>query len=252
MDPYLEGPFWPTVHNNLVEEIARQLAPQLRPKYLAVSQVRVTIATPDPLEVAPAPSRWPDIAVLQRDQASAGGEESSSPAPLVLNAMLPETLEQTFVEIRDAAERRLVAAIEVLSLTNKRGDGLADYRAKRQEMLSGPAHFIEIDLLRAGQRFPVAGTLPSAPYFVFLSRANRRPRVEIWPIALEQELPHQIPVPLLPGDPAASINLQAALSSIYELFDYARLVSHQGPPPNPLSPEQAAWADERLRAGGMR
>ena len=62
MDPYLEGPLWTTVHSNLIEEIARQLAPRLRPKYLALTNQRVVVATPDSVE-APLISRFPDVGV---------------------------------------------------------------------------------------------------------------------------------------------------------------------------------------------
>jgi hypothetical protein len=34
MDPYLEGSEWVSVHAELSSEIARQLAPKLRPKYI--------------------------------------------------------------------------------------------------------------------------------------------------------------------------------------------------------------------------
>jgi hypothetical protein len=243
MDPYLEGPLWTTVHSNLVEEIARQLAPKLRPRYLALTNRRVIVATPDALEFGPQQSRLPDVGVYKTAAPANENQTAVVTAPLVLDALLPETLEQSFVEIRDVAQRRLVTAIEVLSLTNKRGDGLDDYRSKRQEMLSGSCHFLEIDLLRVGNRFPVAGTLPSVPYFVFLSRADRRPRVEVWPIALHQPLP-TVPVPLLPGDPDVAIDLQQAFQTIYELFAYDQAADHSGPPPIPLSPEQTQWEEQ--------
>jgi hypothetical protein len=168
-----------------------------------------------------------------------------------MNILVPEPIEQTFVEIRDTLNRQLVTAIEVLSMTNKRGDGLVEYQRKRREMLAGPAHFIEIDLLRAGQRFPVEGTLPSAPYFVFLSRQNRRPRAELWPIALECALPTVI-VPLLPGDDDVELDLQVVLTTVYHAYRYGQPEEHQGDTLPPLSPEQMVWVEEKLRAAGLR
>jgi hypothetical protein len=35
MDPYLEGYLWPDVHHVLANKIRQQLAPRLRPNYLA-------------------------------------------------------------------------------------------------------------------------------------------------------------------------------------------------------------------------
>src|SRR5207245_3536228 len=109
------------------------------------------------------------------------GNAIATTAPLVLTANLPEPIPQVSVTIRDVAERRLVASIEVLSPTNKRRPGREEYATKRFDLLSGPAHFVEIDLLRAGTRFPTTEPLPEVPYFVFLSRAARRSNVQLWP-----------------------------------------------------------------------
>lgn len=247
MDPYLEGPLWPTVHNNLVEEIARQLAPKLRPKYLALTSERVVVSLPDELELGQRQIRIPDVGIFYKSGSAGTALGTELSAPLVLEALVPEEIRQTFVEIRDVADRKLVTCIEVLSLTNKRGDGLSEFKQKRQEILAGPTHYLEIDLLRTGERFPVASVLPFLPYFVFLSRAGRRPRIEVWPIAFEQPLP-TIAVPLLKSDGDISLDLQLAMQSIYELFGYDQAVDHSQPPMVPLSAEQQAWADRLLQA----
>src|SRR5262249_9140656 len=156
---------------NLATEITRQLAPQLRPKYVALTTQRV--------------------------------------------ALPAESIPQYGVEIRDPVGRRLVTAIEILSPTNKRGDGRDEYAVKRQALLAGPAPLAEIDLLRAGDRFPVDRPLPSVPYFVFVSRADRRPPVGIWPVALSAPLP-AVPIPLDLGDPDVMLDLQAVLAGLHE------------------------------------
>ena len=250
MDPYLEGPLWTTVHTSLVNEICAPTGSRLRPKYLVLPQERVVVTVPDPLETR-ARSRFPDVGVYTSEATPPQGRGAVVIAPLMLDALLPESIPDCYLEIRDVEERRLVTAIEVLSPTNKRGPGAEEFRKKRQELLSGEAHYLEIDLLRVGERFPLAGPLPSVPYFVFLSRATRRPRVEIWPIPLDQPLP-TVPVPLLPGDPDVMLDLQQALQTIYEWYNYERAADHAGEPAFPLAPEQQAWADERLRAAGLR
>lgn len=255
MDPYLEGPLWNVVHRNLIDELARQLMTKLPDRYLALTEERVVLATLDPIEWTERQVRYPDVGVYRdavetHDEGAAAAGVTAT-APLLLEAVMPESLVQPFIEIRDAASRELVASIEVLSPTNKRGDGLAKYRERRRELLAGPAHFIEIDLLRIGERFPVTTSLPSVPYFVFLSRANQRPRVETWPIPLDQPLP-TIPIPLLAGDADVMLDIQSALQTIYRLFKYHRAADHTGDPREPLSPEQAAWAEERLRLAGLR
>src|SRR5207248_10336320 len=95
-------------------------------------------------------------------------------APLQLSTVVPEKVPQVTVEIRDTANRQLVTAIEVLSPTNKRGDGRMEYITRRQRFLLSSAHLMEIDLLRTGQRVPMRDPLPPAAYFVLLNRAERR------------------------------------------------------------------------------
>jgi len=250
MDPYLEGDLWRSVHADLISEIARQLAPQVRPKYLVLSERRFVVAPPDALEIIPA--RLPDVAVLEsRPEAEAGGGTAVATAPLILTAALSEPIPVRSLEIRDREERRLVTAIELLSLTNKRGPGHDEYARKRQEFLDGSAHLVEIDLLRVGARFPVIETLPDAPYFVFLSRAGQRHRIETWPVALTQPLP-TIPIPLLPGDPDVSLDVQRALTTVYDILGYDEAVDYSLPPSGPLSPQDAAWVEERLRQARRR
>lgn len=250
MDPFLEGAAWSTVHSNLVEEIARQLSVKVRPKYLALSCERVFVALPEPYAAERASSRIPDVAIVR------GVQERMTPAvhrdleAITVEALLPETFTETYVEIRDVANRSLVTAIEVLSPTNKRGDGLAEFRRKRLEFLSGTAHYLEIDLLRTGERFPMTGPLPSVSYFVFLSRAKQRPRVMAWPISINDPLP-VVSVPLLEGDADVELNLQHAWETIYDLFRYDLMVDHAQVPAVPLSPEQSHWATECLRRSGV-
>jgi hypothetical protein len=155
------------------------------------------------------------------------------------------------VDIRDVAQRRLVTAIEFLSPTNKRGLGRRQYLVKRRRLLLSSAHLMEIDLLRRGRRVPMRQPLPSAPYFVLLSRAERRPLTEVWPITLDQPLP-TVPVPLRESDPDVPLDLQLALTNVYDLCSLDLAVNYAGPPDVRLPPEAATWAEERLRAAGLR
>ena len=98
-----------------------------------------------------------------------------APAPLELATIIPSPIPHVTVEIRDTANRQLVTAIEVLSPINKRGDGRAEYLAKRRRILLSTAHLLEIDLLRQGQRVPMQQPLPRSPYFIFLSRGEKEP-----------------------------------------------------------------------------
>src|SRR5262249_48279789 len=160
-----EGDLWTTVHTDLCAEIARQLAPKLRPKYLALSTRRVVLAPPDESE------GWhslpfPDVAIVSLHSTESSHATAVASAPLVVTASLPEPIPHVGVEIRDVAQRRFVTCIEVLSPTNKRGPGREEYAAKRLQIVSGPTHLVEIDLLRVGASFPTAQSLPAVPYFV--------------------------------------------------------------------------------------
>jgi hypothetical protein len=246
MDPYLEGSHWVDVHSQLCAEIARQLAPRLRPRYVALTNKRFILDTPEDVAIAPR-SVYPDTGVTQVStailpQTPAGASE----APLHLATVMPERVPQVSVEIRDTAQRRLVTAIEVLSPVNKRGQGRAEYLRKRRGVLLSDAHLIEIDLLRQGRRVPMRQALPSVPYFVLVGRAEKRPIVDVWPIALDQPLP-SIPIPLLLGDADTFLDLQHALTTVYDLIGYDLVVDYQRPPEVALPLEAAAWAEARLQ-----
>jgi hypothetical protein len=157
------------------------------------------------------------------------------------------------VEVRETGTLRLVAAIEILSPVNKQPGHEAhdEYLRKRREFLRSGAHLMEIDLLRAGRRPPLERPVPSAPYYVTLSRVDRRPYVEVWPVQLREKLP-TVPVPLLEPDPDVPLNLGAVVARVYERGGYAVLIDYSQPPCPPLSDEDATWLDAHLRAQRAR
>jgi hypothetical protein len=250
MDPYLEGALWMSVHTDLCAEIARQLAPKVRPKYVVLTTRRVVLAPPDETE-RNGSHRFPDVGVLTSTPAASSPPTGVATAPLILPAVFPEPIPHISVEVRDVAERRLVTCIEVLSPTNKVGTGREEYAGKRYQIVSSPAHLLEIDLLRAGTRFATGEPLPKVPYFVFLSRSDKRKDVEVWPIPLASPLP-EVAVPLLPGDTDAALNVQQALTTIYNILGYDELIDYELPPPGSLSAAESVWVDEQLRRVGRR
>ena len=250
MDPYLEGDVWTSVHTDLCAQIVRQLSPLIRPKYIATTNRRFVVAVEQPRGRH---DSYPDVGVVERNGGvlSSTASATATAAPVLMMDRQRTRLPLLTVEIRDVEQRRLVTAIEVLSPTNKRGRGRREYATKRRRTLASPSHLVEIDLLRAGTRYPVQDALPPVPYFAFVSRAERRPQVEVWPMPLEAPLP-TIPIPLLPGDADVLLDLQLALTSIYEIVGYDALLDYTQPPPGPLTEQQAAWVEERLRAAGRR
>src|SRR5437763_12044975 len=193
MDPYLEGPEWAGFHSQLAVEITRQLGPRLRPRYVALTERRYVFDAPEADEevvIGTTTELIPDGAVVEGELAKrAGSSVVVAEAPLRLATAMPRRVPQFTVEIRDVAQRRLVTDIEILSPSNKRGSGRKEYLARREKLLLSSAHLMAIDLLRGGRRVPMQQALPPQAYFVLLSRAQRRPMMEVWPIALEQSLP---------------------------------------------------------------
>jgi hypothetical protein len=247
MDPYLEGSRWLPVHHELCSEFVRQISPKILPRYFARPTKRFVVVMPEGVAIE-ATSAYPDIAVLKGVEKKAPGSGTVvAPAPVRLATVVPESVPHATVEIRDAENRQLVTAIEVLSPYNKRREGREEYLEKRGKLLRSTAHLLEIDLLRSGERVPMRQKLPDAPYFVFLSRAFDRPFTEVWGVGLDQRLP-EVPVPLLPGDMDVSLDLQQALTNIYDLSGYGIEIDYSRPPEVPLPAEWTAWATERIRA----
>lgn len=173
MDPYLEGSEWTSLHAELCSEIARQLAPQLRPKYVVRLSRRCITEMPDDLGIVTG-EFYPDVALTTSERCNDLAESSTSmlTAPMQMATVMPSRVPHLTVEIRDVTQRELITAIEVLAPTNKRGEGHREYLDKRSRILCSMTHLVEIDLLRTGRRVPMQKPLPAASYFVFVSRGE--------------------------------------------------------------------------------
>lgn len=259
MDPYLEGEMWQEFHETLASAIRAQLITHLSPKYVALLAKRYVVDRPA-LGVFDTPTSerafYPDLHVVAPPGTAPATMTSASIAVDEPAAELPNSWSEEVpvlsVEIRDIAQRRLVTMIAILSPVNKRGEGAREYLMRRDELLKTQTHILEIDLLRQGMRIPLVGTPPPAPYYVYLSRYQRRPYTQIWPITLRGRLP-TVPVPLLPPDPDVPLDLQAAIKACFDLVGYEHLLNYADPPPPPdVSAEDAAWIVEQLQAAGFR
>ncbi len=81
-----------------------------------------------------------------------------------------EEVHETRIDILHRPERHLVGVLEMLSPTNKSGDGFLEYRAKRKAILQQSIHLVELDLLLGGSRMPLLRPLPGGDYFALVSR----------------------------------------------------------------------------------
>jgi hypothetical protein len=249
MDPYIEHPnVWSDFHSDLAGEIRAQLNPKIQPRYVARL---VPLVTYDLVEVAQTRGIRPDVAVWQSDasQTSSGGVAVAiPPAPAESAVVIEMPLRLLSIEIHLVETLELVTAIEILSPVNKRPghEAHASYLRKRRELLRSEAHLMEIDLLRGGVRPPLERPVPTAPYYVVLSRVDRRPHVAVWPIQLQDDLP-LLPVPLLEPDPDVPLDLAAVVADVYERGGYASIIDYtMPPPPPPLTQSQSAFVETLL------
>ncbi|MCS6937876.1 MAG: DUF4058 family protein [Roseiflexaceae bacterium] len=255
MDPYLEGESFQESHERLAHQISVELMPQIRPRYVALLAKRYVLDCPA-VSLFGAPEQrvfHPDVHVVERQVKESRESVAAALAVDEPSVSLPSALEtpQLSVESRDVAERRLVTLIEILSPASKYGAGYDEYQRRRLELLKTETHLLEIDLLRQGARIALHGTPPPAPYYVYLSRFERRPYTDVWCAFFDKRLP-RVPVPLPPPDADAVLDLQHAVDACFALVGYDVLINYTQPPPPAMSAADLAWIEERLRATGVR
>ncbi len=244
MDPYLEAPgLWPDVHSSLIGIFREQLSPLLAPKYVAEldTQVIIDYIADDPPDTVIA---IPDVAVTQAPGSSAktvtATPTTAAPLRLVVPMAAPTRHISVYIRLRE--NEKLVAAIELLSPTNKRsGENRQKYLKKRMSYFETGIHLVEIDLLRKWPRMPLEGILPESAYLVMVSNAYERPVCDVWPIGLRQPLP-VLSVPLLKPDPPVSLDIGQALRTAYERARYDLRIDYMASTSPPLSPTDAEWA----------
>jgi hypothetical protein len=250
MDPYLEAPRrWLEFYNHLAAEICTALNQSMDARYVASLTSSLAYQA---IEITPQRTIQPDVAELRStlpQEVAAAAVGTLAPAPVESSIPWEVPLTLYRVEILTVEEEQLVTVIETLSPSNKRRghEDSLEYQRKRRDLCRSSAHLMEIDLLRGGERPPLEEPVPAAPYYVLVSRSERRPRVQVWPIQLRDPLP-AVPVPVLEPDPDVPLDLQAAVASAYERGAFARKIDYQQPPPPPpLSAEETAWVEEVLR-----
>jgi len=243
MNPYLEQEdVWHDFHERFLPAAAAFLTPQVRPKYIVRLDEHAYIHELPANERHLAGRPNLGVAALSGPNAATASPHAATAPAYVGLPVATDVERQAFIEIRDRANRELVAVIELLSPSNKRVGGDRDqYLGKRQEFIQSPAHFVELDILRGGPRLALDG-LPSWDYYALGSRAGDRPRSGIWTINLRDVLP-AIPIPLRAGDPDASLDLQQVLHRVYDAAGYEDYI-YAGSPQPPLSHEDALWARE--------
>jgi hypothetical protein len=190
----------------------------------------------------------PDIFVVEHPSPSTSQATAMlvSPATRIEPIFDPE-MRTRYLEIRDVRGRELVTTLELLSPANKAADspGRAQFLDKREKIMSSGTHWIEVDLLRAGERPErIDG---QSDYYALLNRSGGYGPFDVWFIDLRDRLP-VIAVPLRPPHNDVPLDLQAALDSLYQRAHYADAIDYTRSVPSPLLlPADANWVAARLR-----
>jgi hypothetical protein len=246
MDPFVEMLVWTDFHSRFNPICSDLIAPQLEPRYYVAVEERVYIERFDGSEVF---SRRPDAVIAHAGGPPVSTEEQEAEAVAVLEPdeavecllQYEEEVTEPYLVIKQAETHEIVTVIETLSPSNKRSGtvGHQEYLAKRDQLLHSTAHFVELDLLRGGERPPVSRGRPQGDYFVLISEFERRPRALFHAWRLRQRMP-TVRIPLLDGE-SVSLNVQEAFNTVYERARYHLRIDYTTPLDPPVSEADADW-----------
>ncbi len=247
MNPYIErASVWHDFHESFMPLVREILTVQVVPRYFVRIDEQMYIhemATEERRFLGRADILVPALSTAEKATMTASPVLE---APAEVRIPLVDTEPLSFLEIRDRDSHELVTVVELLSPCNKyAGPDREQYLAKARILQRSPVHFVEIDLLRGGPRMPWLD-MPECDYCVVVSRVEKRPRADFWPIGLRDRLP-EIPIPLRGGDSDARLDLQQVLHHIYDAAGYVYHIYFGLPEPQ-LRPEDTAWAQQLLPA----
>lgn len=251
MNPYLEHPaLWSGIHHRLITAIANDLAPKIRPKYIAAIEERVYEINGETALLVSVPdvsAQRSSTSVALSNLAVAG----SATQPMEVTIPLPEILTEGYLEIRPVETGEVITVIEVLSPKNKQSVvGRLQYETKRQKVFASDTNLVEIDLLRQGKPMPMEGAIETH-YRIVVSRSETRPKAALYGFNLQDEIP-KFPLPLRAKDVEPLVNLQGLLHEIYDQGSYDLRLDYSRAIVPALSEVDAAWVDGVLREQGLR
>jgi len=270
MDPYLENPdIFPDFRDSIITYLREVLQASLPAHYFAALGRRVWIEVshraigPD-VEVrrtgGPPPRRTEPVGGVA--MAVAG---TSVARPVVVKVAHDE-FREPLIEIYVRSDKdqnpgkRLITSIEILSLANKTpgAHGRDLYKRKQREILASQVHLVEIDLLRGGEHttaVPLDRAIAecgSFDYHVSVHKFDDLETYYVYPIRLEDRLP-PIAIPLLPGDPSVTLDLQSVFDRCYDAGPYAREIRYGTDAViPPLRTDHAAWAERIVQGSPAR
>lgn len=242
MDPFLEAPSeWGGVHHWLISLMSEQLSNLVTPDFIVKIEERIYFILPQTHELMLIPASRP------LEATKINTFPTISPA-IVVERENKETFRLQYLTIRDSHKREVVTTIELLSPFNKaRGTkGRRDFLRKRKQGLNSNSHWVEIDLLRAGER--PAEVSNKSDYYALLKRQNSDFDFAVWYFDLRDVMP-TIAVPLTPAYSDVPLDLQRAFNEMYRRAHYANSLDYSSPVPLPnLRPADTVWLKNQILA----
>ncbi len=252
MDPYLEdAAFWKGFHTKMIVAISASITRALPAGYYADVEQHVWLQDED-FDVRETFS-YPDAYVAGHSNTDGAvaiaAEKPVSVSTEVTLAKSARKSQQKFVKIVDQPGNRVITVIELLSPSNKHnGPDREQYIVKRNQYLASGTHFVEIDLLRDGDRMPMGRPRPAmADYYAIVARANLFPKASVWAFTVRDPMPI-LPIPLKVKDGDITLELRDGFDRAYEDGGYQNRIDYRSPPTIQLRRPDQAWADEFLKA----
>lgn len=229
MDPYLEDYIWPDFHTSLAVVLRNYINKVLPPGIVVNIEATAILDT----VLIPVKSYRPDVSLNDSGDSSMLLEEPVSgagvltPPSISMVHRVEAEVSQKTLQVKKTGSGELIAAIEILSPVNKRNPNLKDYRKKRAAYFEQGVHLLEIDLLREGTRPVKEADMPEGTYFIHLENAHEE-MLFVWAMDLATQLP-TISLPLLPGTPSITLDLQSIFKQTYEDAGYLRTLNYHIP-----------------------
>jgi hypothetical protein len=248
MDPYLERPgTWTELHGTLIVAMQRHLNRVLPERFVATSDRHVWIGTLE--EENGVSLREPDVFVTETKSGRALSSTSSTAllsAPQTIIVRRTERRGRPFLRIDDLEYQRVVTMIELLSPTNKKpGPDREAYKVKRQECLNSDINFVEMDLLRSGERFALERKPSKTDYYILVSPVATSPHAGLWEFSVRDRLP-VVPIPLTADVKDVLLKLKVCFDEAYNDARLDKKVNYARPPVPPLRSADAAWVKALL------
>ena len=237
MDPYLEEPNeWGGFHSRFITALSDHLMDAVAPNFFAHIVEHFWLTTSDD----------PAFVEIELGRAMTARAPAVRTATRQAEPLYDVEMRDRWIEMRPRYDQEAVTILEVLSPFKKvpGTQSRETFLRKRRTVTASQTHWIEIDLLRAGERPNEAAG--RSDYYALLKRANQ-PDLEAWFFDLRDRMP-TIAVPLRPPFEDVPLNLQTILETVYTRGHYAEAIDYSGSPPLPrLRPADANWAAERIQ-----